>query len=569
MFPAHPEIQNTGVVMYGFSAGTDGVNPAVAQTPLINRTLAIINESEIDEDRWNPTMSTVPHILLSSGFYDIYSTLNLSLQDWPVLTHDNYVRALATSEGAPLTVIDNVAQWHGYNGDNPFVSVWLDDVLSQRLPATLPVSSPVSLPSWQNTFSWAGTYDMTLNSVPPWGDGTNQGIQLINSIVSPKASYADSRPYTWLPSQNTANAWLSYAKTGAFIAYPVITSPTTVAGAVGSAFSYTISASNSPVSYNATGLPAGLTVNTSTGAISGTLAATGTSTIMLSAINASGTGTVALVLSVSTNDRPSQSEYNDTASGFTYTGSSWAYSAGRGMGDYGDDVHYTTNNGDSATYTFTGTGISLITETDSDEGNINVQIDGGTATEVSCYSASRESQQAVYAAGDLSYGAHTLKVTKVSGTYMLVDAVIVSLTTYTQWAGLNFTSQQLANPLISGEAAAPWSDGVSNSVKFLCNINPAAPITAAARAALPAAGMTSISGTSYLTLTYRQNQMEGGLTLNVQTSPDLHTWQTVAPGSILITGTDPVTGDPLLQYQVPVNPPGASKEFIRLNVTGP
>ena len=44
-----------------------------------------------------------------------------------------------------------------------------------------------------------------------------------------------------------------------------ITSATTASGTVGTAFAYQITATNSPTSYGATGLPAGLSVNTSTG----------------------------------------------------------------------------------------------------------------------------------------------------------------------------------------------------------------------------------------------------------------------------------------------------------------
>jgi hypothetical protein len=51
---------------------------------------------------------------------------------------------------------------------------------------------------------------------------------------------------------------------------PVISSAATATGNVGTAFSYQITASNTPTSYNATGLPPGLSVNTATGLISGT-----------------------------------------------------------------------------------------------------------------------------------------------------------------------------------------------------------------------------------------------------------------------------------------------------------
>ncbi len=46
---------------------------------------------------------------------------------------------------------------------------------------------------------------------------------------------------------------------------PSITSSTSAAGTVGSAFNYQITASNSPTSFSAVGLPGGLTINTSTG----------------------------------------------------------------------------------------------------------------------------------------------------------------------------------------------------------------------------------------------------------------------------------------------------------------
>jgi beta-glucanase (GH16 family) len=139
---------------------------------------------------------------------------------------------------------------------------------------------------------------------------------------------------------------------------------------------------------------------------------------------------------------------------------------------------------------------------------------------------------------------------------------------YIQWASQYFTTQQLSNPSISGEAATPVNDGVANLLKYLCDINPVVPMTASTWAALPAGEMTTISGSSYLTLTCRESQWLTGITLNLQTSPDLHTWKTVTPSSIVTTGTDAATGDSLIQFQVPVTPKGAAKEFIRLNVTG-
>jgi len=71
---------------------------------------------------------------------------------------------------------------------------------------------------------------------------------------------------------------------------PAITSATSASGTTGSAFTYTVTASNSPTSFAATGLPAGLSLNTTTGAITGTPTATGSSSVSLTATNAFGTG---------------------------------------------------------------------------------------------------------------------------------------------------------------------------------------------------------------------------------------------------------------------------------------
>src|SRR5204862_2251562 len=81
-------------------------------------------------------------------------------------------------------------------------------------------------------------------------------------------------------------------------ATPVITSSLTATGQVGVAFSYTIAATNSPTSYNETGLPAGLSVNTSTGLISGTPTTAGTYAVTISATNSGGTGSATLTLTI-------------------------------------------------------------------------------------------------------------------------------------------------------------------------------------------------------------------------------------------------------------------------------
>ena len=129
------------------------------------------------------------------------------------------------------------------------------------LPANLTVDTSTGLIS--GTPSTAGIFSITLSATNAGGTGT----ATLTLTVNP--------------------------------APPVITSPSSTTGTVGQAFTYQITATNSPTSFNATGLPAGITVNTGTGLISGTPSAAGTFSINLSVTNAGGTGTAILTLTVS------------------------------------------------------------------------------------------------------------------------------------------------------------------------------------------------------------------------------------------------------------------------------
>ncbi len=79
---------------------------------------------------------------------------------------------------------------------------------------------------------------------------------------------------------------------------PVITSASTASGSVGVAFEYQITASGSATSYSAIGLPSGLSLNTTTGLISGSPTTVAASTITIRATNAGGTGSASLALTV-------------------------------------------------------------------------------------------------------------------------------------------------------------------------------------------------------------------------------------------------------------------------------
>ena len=102
----------------------------------------------------------------------------------------------------------------------------------------------------------------------------------------------------------------------------MISSAATASGTVGTAFSYQIVASGSPTSYSATGLPAGLTINATSGVISGTPTVAATSAVVLKATNAAGSATKTLTITVAAAPATAtltvlQTIQNDWGTGFT------------------------------------------------------------------------------------------------------------------------------------------------------------------------------------------------------------------------------------------------------------
>nr|WP_315247274.1 LamG-like jellyroll fold domain-containing protein [uncultured Flavobacterium sp.] len=79
---------------------------------------------------------------------------------------------------------------------------------------------------------------------------------------------------------------------------PEISSATTATAKIGTSFNYSIIASANPTSYSASGLPAGLSINTATGIIYGTATELGQNEVTITATNASGIGMATLILDV-------------------------------------------------------------------------------------------------------------------------------------------------------------------------------------------------------------------------------------------------------------------------------
>jgi len=339
---------------------------------------------------------------------------------------------------------------------------------NQSNPAT-PTSGGGSAPVITSSTSASGTagsafsYQITASNSPtgynatglPGGLSVNTGTGGITG--TPTASGTTSVIISATNANGTGTATLTLTVSPAS---PVITSSTSASGTVGTAFSYQITASNSPTSYSATGLPSGLSVNTGTGAITGTPGAGGTSSVTIGATNAGGTGTATLTLTISAAGSPPAITSSTSTSGTVGSAFSYQITANNSPTSYG------ASGLPSGLSVNTGTG--AITGTPTTAGTSSVTISAtnayGTGTATLSLTVSPAGTQTSIAMQFVG-----------SGTALLsTDSAGVSSVAQTNWnvlSGASFTNVALANNAGAGTTAtltgtaggSYWSGGSSAS----------------------------------------------------------------------------------------------------------
>src|SRR4029077_5738790 len=198
-----------------------------------------------------------------------------------------------------------------------------------------------SATSASGTVNNAFTYQVAATNSPtsygatglPSGLSINTGTGLISGTPTSAGTSTVALSAANVGGTGTATLTLTINNATA----PLITSATSASGTVGSAFTYQLTATSSPTSYGATGLPSGLSINTGTGLISGTPTSAGTSAVTLSATSSAGTGTATLTLTINPDPPPAstityvQGSYVAPQSSLTTV--NVAFTAAQGAGD--------------------------------------------------------------------------------------------------------------------------------------------------------------------------------------------------------------------------------------------
>lgn len=136
------------------------------------------------------------------------------------------------------------------------------------------------------------SYTLTSGSFPPGMTLNNPSFGVLGVLPNLAGTYTFTMTAT-----NAGGTSAPATFTITITSPPPVVSAGSPTGTTGTAFSYTISATNSPTSYAvASGtLPAGLTLNTTTGVISGTPTVAGASSVTVTATNAGGTSAAATI----------------------------------------------------------------------------------------------------------------------------------------------------------------------------------------------------------------------------------------------------------------------------------
>jgi autotransporter-associated beta strand protein len=116
---------------------------------------------------------------------------------------------------------------------------------------------------------------------------------------------------------------------------------------------------------------------------------------------------------------------NDTSASVRYRGTTWTQRKNGNRGEFRNDSHFATANGDSFAFTFTGTDVDWISSRGPDRGTVDLAIDGTPCGRVDL-SKGNGSFLTVFSKAGLPRGTHTLTGTKRGGSVMAVDAFRVS-----------------------------------------------------------------------------------------------------------------------------------------------
>jgi autotransporter-associated beta strand protein len=313
----------TGVLQFGALSGNgqmrrDNGSPVISIGALnknttfggiISGAIAIIKEGT-GTLRFTGTNNYTGGTTVNAGAFLIDSVGQVTS---PVLVNAGTIGGIGTCAAALTVGSGSGAGSFLSPGSNAIGTMTVTGLLTMNVDATLKAEIKVAKDSADQVKAGSVTLNAPLLSIQSLSaDSVPRGA--IFTIINNTGTAAVSGTFKNLPELsmvniNGTNFRISYkGGTGNDVILrdnrttpPLLTSADSAKAIVGSAFSYQVTAINSPKSFNATGLPPGLAINTATGNISGTPVQVGTFPVSVSASNDTLTATAIITFVIKSN----------------------------------------------------------------------------------------------------------------------------------------------------------------------------------------------------------------------------------------------------------------------------
>jgi hypothetical protein len=276
-------ISGTPTASGTFNVTISAANAGGTGTKVVTMTIAPIS---VTQSPFGGTARNIPGKIEAEDFDN--GGQGVAYNDLETLNQGGQYR---TSEGVDIEVCTD----GGYNIGWTAAGEWTEYTVNVNSAGSYTLQARVASPNAGKSFH-VELDGVNIGSVAVPNTGGWQTWQTVN-INIPSLTTGQKVLRLFMDTDGFNISFLNF-NLNAVVTAPVISSASTANGTVGSAFSYNITASNAPNSYNATGLPAGLSINTSSGLISGIPTTTGTYTVIVSASNTVGTGSQTLTLTI-------------------------------------------------------------------------------------------------------------------------------------------------------------------------------------------------------------------------------------------------------------------------------
>lgn len=195
-------------------------------------------------------------------------------------------------------------RFYGWNAEGTAGTFSIDDVIVNGSATALSSVPLVTASSYSGNVGASynfnivatnspSTYNFISGTLPP-------GMTMVGGLISGTPTLGGTYTIS-VTATNGSGTGPAATITFNILAPPVLTSASSLPGTVGALFSYNVLATNSPTNYAVTAgtLPAGLSINATTGVISGTPTAASTASVTVTATNSAGSGANTISFAIS------------------------------------------------------------------------------------------------------------------------------------------------------------------------------------------------------------------------------------------------------------------------------